>query len=161
MPAEITLHLLTVLTSSSIPSYYHPEIQRCWAVCLVSPMNISKVCWCQQSLSAYIERGASAQETSWHSLVSVLPGFFFYQVRATLLWPTSTMISNRTVFLVATCCCAYLWLACAEDISLETRSSDFTLKSQQEKDLVRQLKKGAGLKWFQWNGQRKYTIPHV
>ncbi|XP_075873718.1 cocaine- and amphetamine-regulated transcript protein [Nelusetta ayraudi] len=46
------------------------------------------------------------------------------------------MISNRTYFLVATCCCAYLWLACAEDTSLETRSSDFTLKSQQEKDLI-------------------------
>lgn len=56
------------------------------------------------------------------------------------------MISNRTYFLVASICCAYLWLACAEDTSLETRSSDFTLKSQQEKDLVRQFRKAAGVK---------------
>lgn len=48
-----------------------------------------------------------------------------------------TMVSARTLLLAVTCCYAYLWLVRAEDSSLETRSLDFTLKTQQEKDLVR------------------------
>lgn len=103
-------------------------------------MNISKVCWCQQQFSAYIERRTSAQETSWRSThtgslsrVTLLSD----QVRAIPLWLPGIMIGKRTFLLVATCCSTYLWLASAEDSSLETRSSDFTLKSQQEKDLVR------------------------
>lgn len=50
------------------------------------------------------------------------------------------MVSARTLLLVASCCCSYAWLARAEDSSLETRSSDFSLKTQQEKDLVRAFK---------------------
>ncbi|KAF1374664.1 hypothetical protein PFLUV_G00231450 [Perca fluviatilis] len=46
------------------------------------------------------------------------------------------MVSARALLLAATCCCAYLWLARAEDSSLETRSLDFPLKTQQEKDLI-------------------------
>ncbi|KAG8013244.1 Electromotor neuron-associated protein 1 [Nibea albiflora] len=45
------------------------------------------------------------------------------------------MVGARALLLAATCCCAYLWLARAEDSSLETRSLDFPLKTQQEKDL--------------------------
>ncbi|CAG10320.1 unnamed protein product [Tetraodon nigroviridis] len=48
------------------------------------------------------------------------------------------MVRARTLLLVVTCCCcAWLRLAGAEDSSLETRSSDFPMKTQQEKDLVR------------------------
>lgn len=47
-----------------------------------------------------------------------------------------TMVSARTLLLAVTCCYAYLYLVRAEDSSLETRSLDFTLKTQQEKDLV-------------------------
>ncbi|KAF7201547.1 cocaine- and amphetamine-regulated transcript protein [Nothobranchius furzeri] len=47
------------------------------------------------------------------------------------------MVSLRTLLLIVTCCCAYLWCARAdEDSSLETRSLDFALKTQQEKDLI-------------------------
>ncbi|NP_001191712.1 cocaine- and amphetamine-regulated transcript ch22 precursor [Oryzias latipes] len=46
------------------------------------------------------------------------------------------MVSARTLLLVVTCSCTYLWLSRAEDSSLETRSLDFTLKAQQEKDLI-------------------------
>ncbi|CAJ1074435.1 cocaine- and amphetamine-regulated transcript protein-like [Xyrichtys novacula] len=46
------------------------------------------------------------------------------------------MVSAQTLLLAATCCCAFLWLARAEDSSLETRSLDFTMKAQQEKDLI-------------------------
>ncbi|XP_029350486.1 cocaine- and amphetamine-regulated transcript protein [Echeneis naucrates] len=46
------------------------------------------------------------------------------------------MVSVRALLLAATCCCAFLWLVRAEDSSLETRSLDFPLKSQQEKDLI-------------------------
>ncbi|XP_044023299.1 cocaine- and amphetamine-regulated transcript protein-like [Siniperca chuatsi] len=48
----------------------------------------------------------------------------------------STMVSARALLLAATYCCAYLWLARAEDSSLETRSLDFPLKTQQEKELI-------------------------
>ncbi|KAF0044035.1 hypothetical protein F2P81_003193 [Scophthalmus maximus] len=46
------------------------------------------------------------------------------------------MVSARVLLLAATCCCAYLWRARADDSSLETRSLDFPLKNQQEKDLI-------------------------
>ncbi|XP_056281943.1 cocaine- and amphetamine-regulated transcript protein-like [Pseudoliparis swirei] len=46
------------------------------------------------------------------------------------------MLGARALLLAATCCCAYLWLAHAEDSSMETRSLDFPLKSQQEKELI-------------------------
>ncbi|KAM8736473.1 cocaine- and amphetamine-regulated transcript protein-like [Acanthopagrus schlegelii] len=46
------------------------------------------------------------------------------------------MVSARALLLSVTCCCAYLWLARAEDSSLETRSLDFPQKNQQEKDLI-------------------------
>lgn len=55
--------------------------------------------------------------------------------------PSCTMVRARTLLLVVTCCCcAWLRLAGAEDSSLETRSSDFTIKTQQEKDLVRHFR---------------------
>lgn len=50
------------------------------------------------------------------------------------------MVSARALLLAATCCYAYLWLARAEDSSVETRSLDFPLKTQQEKDLVRHFR---------------------
>ncbi|TWW71883.1 cocaine- and amphetamine-regulated transcript protein-like [Takifugu rubripes] len=46
------------------------------------------------------------------------------------------MVRARTLFVVVTCCCAWLRLASADDSSLETRSSDFPIKTQQEKDLI-------------------------
>ncbi|XP_012708030.2 cocaine- and amphetamine-regulated transcript protein [Fundulus heteroclitus] len=46
------------------------------------------------------------------------------------------MVSARTLLLLTATCCAYLRLARAEESSLETRSLDFTLKTQQEKDLI-------------------------
>ncbi|XP_054653295.1 cocaine- and amphetamine-regulated transcript protein [Dunckerocampus dactyliophorus] len=50
------------------------------------------------------------------------------------------MVSTRALLLaaaVAVCCCTdFLWLAQAEDTSVEARSLDFTLKRQQEKDLI-------------------------
>ncbi|XP_008308903.1 cocaine- and amphetamine-regulated transcript protein-like [Cynoglossus semilaevis] len=47
------------------------------------------------------------------------------------------MVSARTLLFVVTCCCAYLWLVNSEDSSsLETRSLDFAIKNQQEKDLI-------------------------
>ncbi|XP_076013760.1 cocaine- and amphetamine-regulated transcript protein [Genypterus blacodes] len=49
------------------------------------------------------------------------------------------MVSVRTLLLAATCCCAYMMLAHGEDSSLETRSVDFTLKTQEEKDLIEAL----------------------
>lgn len=55
--------------------------------------------------------------------------------------PFRTMVNGRTLLLVVTCCCcAWLRLAGADDSSLETRSSDFSIKTQQEKDLVRYLR---------------------
>ncbi|CAN9502458.1 unnamed protein product [Ophioblennius macclurei] len=46
------------------------------------------------------------------------------------------MVSAKTLLLTVTCCYVYLRLALAEDSSLETRSMDFPLKTQQEKDLI-------------------------
>ncbi|XP_017269206.1 cocaine- and amphetamine-regulated transcript protein-like [Kryptolebias marmoratus] len=46
------------------------------------------------------------------------------------------MVSARTLLLTVTCCCALLRDARADDSSLETRSLDFSLKTQQEKDLI-------------------------
>ncbi|XP_008397488.1 cocaine- and amphetamine-regulated transcript protein-like [Poecilia reticulata] len=47
------------------------------------------------------------------------------------------MVSVRTLlFLLTATCCAYLRASRAEESSLETRSVDFTLKTQQEKDLI-------------------------
>lgn len=54
--------------------------------------------------------------------------------------PSRTMVRARTLLVVVTCCCAWLRLASADDSSLETRSSDFPIKTQQEKDLVRRLR---------------------
>lgn len=54
--------------------------------------------------------------------------------------PSRTMVRTRTLLVVVTCCCAWLRLASAEDSSLETRSSDFPIKTQQEKDLVRRFR---------------------
>ncbi|XP_072314485.1 cocaine- and amphetamine-regulated transcript protein isoform X2 [Eucyclogobius newberryi] len=46
------------------------------------------------------------------------------------------MVSATTLLLAVTCCCSYLWLVRTEDSSLETRSLDYTIKAQQEKDLI-------------------------
>ncbi|CAL9686925.1 unnamed protein product [Knipowitschia caucasica] len=46
------------------------------------------------------------------------------------------MVSSTALLLVATCCCSYLWLVRTEESSLETRSLDYTIKAQQEKDLI-------------------------
>ncbi|XP_061749839.1 cocaine- and amphetamine-regulated transcript protein-like [Nerophis ophidion] len=48
------------------------------------------------------------------------------------------MVNNRALLLaVAVCCCShFLRLTRAEDASMETRSLDFPLKRQQEKDLI-------------------------
>lgn len=54
--------------------------------------------------------------------------------------PSRTMVRARTLLVVVTCCCAWLRLASADDSSLETRSSDFPIKTQQEKDLVRRFR---------------------
>ncbi|XP_037550684.1 cocaine- and amphetamine-regulated transcript protein-like [Nematolebias whitei] len=45
------------------------------------------------------------------------------------------MVSARTLLLTISCCCAFLQSARAQD-SVETRSLDFSLKTQQEKDLI-------------------------
>lgn len=61
----------------------------------------------------------------------------------TLAWADTswTMVRARTLLLVVTCCCcAWLRLAGADDSSLETRSSDFPMKTQQEKELVRHFR---------------------
>ncbi|KAM3871426.1 cocaine- and amphetamine-regulated transcript protein-like [Diretmus argenteus] len=49
------------------------------------------------------------------------------------------MVSVRAVLLAATCCCAYLWVARGDESSFETRSLDFSMKTQQEKDLIEAL----------------------
>ncbi|KAM4723795.1 cocaine- and amphetamine-regulated transcript protein-like [Anableps anableps] len=46
------------------------------------------------------------------------------------------MVSAQTLLLLTATCCAYLRVSRAEESSLETRSLDFTLKTQQEKDLI-------------------------
>ncbi|KAK7904021.1 hypothetical protein WMY93_016628 [Mugilogobius chulae] len=46
------------------------------------------------------------------------------------------MVSATALLLAATCCSSYLWLVRTEDSSLETRSLDYTIKAQQEKDLI-------------------------
>ncbi|MED6254760.1 hypothetical protein ATANTOWER_032878 [Ataeniobius toweri] len=46
------------------------------------------------------------------------------------------MVSAWTLLLLMATCCTYLRLTPAEESLLETRSLDFTLKTQQEKDLI-------------------------
>ncbi|XP_077417385.1 cocaine- and amphetamine-regulated transcript protein-like isoform X2 [Vanacampus margaritifer] len=51
----------------------------------------------------------------------------------------STMLSTRAFFhlhLLLLATAAFLYASATEDTSVETRSLDFTLKSQQEKDLI-------------------------
>lgn len=122
-----------------LSSPYLLKIQRCWAVSTRSkfPWIFQRLADVNSSCKAVIKRRFSAQENSKASThhpaeekdVSCL-GF-------------STMVSARTLLLAVTCSCAYLWLARAEDSSLETRSLDFPLKTQQEKELVRDV-------WVSW-----------
>ncbi|XP_028294343.1 cocaine- and amphetamine-regulated transcript protein-like [Gouania willdenowi] len=49
------------------------------------------------------------------------------------------MVCARALLFAVTCFCFYLWLAQAEDGSLETRSLDFPMKTQEEKDLINAL----------------------
>lgn len=83
--------------------------------------------------TAAIKRRLSVQETSKASTHHPV------EEKDVSLLGLSTMVNARTLLLAVTCSCAYLWLAHAEDSSMETRSLDFPLKTQQEKELVRDL----------------------
>lgn len=121
-----------------LSSAYLLNIQRGWAVSTRSkfPWIFQRLADVNSSCKAAIKRRFSVQETPKASThhpaeekdVSCL-GF-------------STMVSARTLLLAFTCSCAYLWLTGAEDSSLETRSLDFPLKTQQEKELVRDVDVG-------------------
>ncbi|CAL8284336.1 unnamed protein product [Lota lota] len=49
------------------------------------------------------------------------------------------MASACMLLLVATCCWAYLWVANGDESSFETRSLDFPMKTQEEKELIEAL----------------------
>ncbi|XP_026195881.1 cocaine- and amphetamine-regulated transcript protein-like [Anabas testudineus] len=80
--------------------------------------------------TAAIKRRLSVQETSKASTHHPV------EEKDVSLLGLSTMVNARTLLLAVTCSCAYLWLAHAEDSSMETRSLDFPLKTQQEKELI-------------------------